>query len=260
MWELDYKESWALKNWCFWTVVLGKTLESPLDCKEIQPVHPKGNQSWIFIGRTDAKAENSNTLATWYKELTHWKKPWCWERLKAGGEGDNRGWDGYRLNRHEFEQAPGVGDGQGGLACCKSMGSQRVGHDWVTELNWTNVNFLVLILAGWLCKTVGNSGGWGHSAGTYCPIFIFSCKNLNLFKKKRWIKNWIEEVLYKWTFIYFKDLFLIWTILKVFIEVVTILLLFHVLVFGPKECKTLVLPPGIKPTSHVLDRGWSLNN
>ena len=122
MWELDYKESWALKNWCFWTVVLGKTLESPLDCKEIQPVHPKGNQSWIFIGRTDAKAENSNTLATGYKELTHWKKPWCWERLKAGGEGDNRGWDGYRLNRHEFEQALGVGDGQGVLVCCGSRG------------------------------------------------------------------------------------------------------------------------------------------
>ena len=158
------------------------------------------------------------------------------------------------------EQTPWDCKRQRSLVCCKSMGSQRVGHDWVTELNWTNVNFLVLILAGWLCKTVGNSGGWGHSAGTYCPIFIFSCKNLNLFKKKRWIKNWIEEVLYKWTFIYFKDLFLIWTILKVFIEVVTILLLFHVLVFGPKECKTLVLPPGIKPTSHVLDRGWSLNN
>ena len=70
MWELDYKESWVLKNWCFWTVVLEKTLESPLDCKEIQPVHPKGNQSWIFIGRTEAEAEN-NTLATWWEELIH---------------------------------------------------------------------------------------------------------------------------------------------------------------------------------------------
>ena len=94
MWELDYKESWAPTNWCFWTVVLEEALESPLDCKEIQPVHPKGNQSWIYIGRTDAEA-NSNIVATWCEELTHLKRPWCWERLKAGGEGDNRGWDGW---------------------------------------------------------------------------------------------------------------------------------------------------------------------
>ena len=87
-------KNWALKNWCFWTVVLEKTLESPLDCQKIQPVHPKGNQSWIFIGRTDVEAENSNTLATWCEELTPWKRPWCWERLKAEGEGGNRRWDG----------------------------------------------------------------------------------------------------------------------------------------------------------------------
>ena len=95
MWELDYKESWALKNWCFWTVVLEKTLGSPLDSKKIQPVHPKGNQSWISIGRIDAEAWNSNTLATWYEELTHLRRPWCWERLRAGGQGDDRGWDGW---------------------------------------------------------------------------------------------------------------------------------------------------------------------
>ena len=96
MWELDYKESWVPKNWCFWTVALEKTLKSLLDCKEIQPVHPKGNQSWIFIGRTDAEAErNSNTLATWCRELTHLKRPWCWERLRAGGKGKDRGCDGW---------------------------------------------------------------------------------------------------------------------------------------------------------------------
>ena len=92
MWELDYRESWVPKNWCFWTVVLEKVPESPLDCKEIQPVHPKGNQSWTFIGRTDAEAE---TPILWLsEELTHLKRPWCWERLKAGGEGDDRKWDG----------------------------------------------------------------------------------------------------------------------------------------------------------------------
>ena len=102
MWDLDYKESWALKNWCFWTVVLEKTLESPLDCKEIQPFHPKGNQSWIFIGRTDAEVEIPIAVATWYKELTHFKGPWCWERLKVGGEGDDRGWDGWMTSRTQY--------------------------------------------------------------------------------------------------------------------------------------------------------------
>ena len=91
MWELDYKESWVLKNWCFWTVVL-KTLEGPLDCKEIQPVHPKGNQSWKFTGRLTLKLKG-NPLATWCEELTHLKRPWCWERVKVGGEGDHRGLD-----------------------------------------------------------------------------------------------------------------------------------------------------------------------
>ena len=89
-----HKESWALKNWCFWTVVLEKILESSLDYKEIQPVHPTENQSWMFIGRTEAEAE-FNTSAVWCEELTHLKRPWCWERLKAGGEGDDRGWDGW---------------------------------------------------------------------------------------------------------------------------------------------------------------------
>ena len=94
MWDLDYKESWALKNWCFWTVVLEKTLESPLDCKEIQPVHPKGDQSWVFIVRTGFEAE---TPILWPPDAKSWLiwRPWCWERWRAEGEGDNRGWDGW---------------------------------------------------------------------------------------------------------------------------------------------------------------------
>ena len=94
MWELDYKESWALKNWWFWTVVLEKTLESPLDCKEIQPVHPKGNQSWVFFGRTDAEAETPILRPPDTKNW-HWERLWCWETLKARREGENRGWDGW---------------------------------------------------------------------------------------------------------------------------------------------------------------------
>ena len=93
MWELDCEESWAPNNWRFWTVVLEKTLESPLDCKEIQPVHPKGDQAWVFFGRTDVEAETPMLWHSWCKELTHWKRPWSWERLKTGGEGDDRGWD-----------------------------------------------------------------------------------------------------------------------------------------------------------------------
>ena len=138
MWELDHKESWVPKNWCFWTVVLEKTLESPLDCKEIQRVHPKGNQSWIFIGRTAAEAETPNTLATWCKELTHLKRHWCWERLKTGGEGEDRGWDDWIASLTQWTWVwvssrswwwtgrPGV---------LQSMGLQRVGHDWATELS-----------------------------------------------------------------------------------------------------------------------------
>ena len=99
MWELDYKKSWVLKDWCFWTVVLEKTLKSPLDCMVIQPVNPKGNQSWMFFGDW-CWSRNSNTLATLCK-LINWKRPWYWERLKVGGEGDDRGWDGWM--RHEFE-------------------------------------------------------------------------------------------------------------------------------------------------------------
>ena len=138
VWELDYKESWAPKNWCFWTVVLEKTLESPLDCKDMKPVNPKENQSWIFVLKDWCWSWHSNTLTTWCEELTHLKRPWYWQRLKAG-VGDNRGWDGWMASLTqwpEFEQAPWVGDGQGSLVCCKSMGSQRVRDEWVTELNW----------------------------------------------------------------------------------------------------------------------------
>ena len=128
MWELDYKESWALKNGCFWTLVLEKTLESPLDCKEIQPVHPKGNQSWIFIGRTDAEAE---TPILWPPDRKVWLigkdpdagKDWRREE-KRTTEDEMVGWH-HRLNGHGFEQAPGVIDGQGCLACCSSWGHKE---------------------------------------------------------------------------------------------------------------------------------------
>ena len=106
MWELDCEESWALKNWCFWTVVLGETLESPLDCKEIQPVHLKGNQSWIFIGRTDVEAETPILWPLDAKNWLIWKDPnagkdWSWEE-KGMTEDEMAGWH-HRLNGREFE-------------------------------------------------------------------------------------------------------------------------------------------------------------
>ena len=142
VWELNCEEGWAPKNWCFWTVVLEKTLESPLDCKELQPVHSEGDQPWGFFGRNDAKAE---TPVLWppHAELTHWKRLWCWEGLGAGGEGDDRGWDGWMASLTGWTWV-WVNSGSwwwtGRPGILQFMGSQRVGHDWATELNWTELN------------------------------------------------------------------------------------------------------------------------
>ena len=128
MWKLDCKESWVPKNCCFWTVVLEKTLESLLDCKEIQPVHPKGNQSWIFNGRTDAEAETPILWPPDAKNWLIWKDPDAgkdWRQEEKGTTEDEVvGWH-HRLNGHEFEWTPGVGDGQGGLVSCSPWGHKE---------------------------------------------------------------------------------------------------------------------------------------
>ena len=125
MWELDHKESWVPKNWCFWTVGLKKTLESPLDCKEIQLVHPKGNQSWIFIGRTDAKGEAPILWPADAKSRLIRKDPDAgkdWRQEEKGmTEDEIVGWHHW-LNGHEFEQTLGDGEGQGSLMCCSPLG------------------------------------------------------------------------------------------------------------------------------------------
>ena len=144
MWELDYKESWELKNWCFWTVLLKKTLESPLDSREIQPVHPKGNQSWIFLDRTDAEAESPILWPPDVKSWLIWKDPDAgkdWRQEDKGTtEDEMAGWHHW-LNGHEFEQAQGVGDWQEGLVCCSPWGHKESD---MTEC-WTELKCVVTL-------------------------------------------------------------------------------------------------------------------
>ena len=152
MWELDCEESWALKNWCFWTVVLAKTLESPLDCKEIQPVHSKGDQPWVFFGRNDAKAE---IPVLWPPHAKSWLigkvsdpgRYWGQEK-KGTTEDEMAGWQ-HRLDGHDFEWTLGVGDGQGGLESVAVHGvtkNQTQLSDWI-ELDWLILYYQDTILS-----------------------------------------------------------------------------------------------------------------
>ena len=142
MWKLDCEEGWGPKNWCFWTVVLEKTLESPLDCKEILPVHLKADQSWVFIGVTDVEAE---TPILWSPDAESWliwkdpdvRKDWGQEK-KGMTEDEMVGWHRWH-NGYGFEWTPGVGDGHGGLACCNSWGHKK--SDTTERLNWTELNW-----------------------------------------------------------------------------------------------------------------------
>ena len=140
MWELNHKESWTLKNWCFWTVLLEKAFESPLDCKEIKPVHPKGDRSWVFIGRTDVEAE---APILWPPDAKNWiiGKTLVLGKIEGKRRGHDRGWDGWMasLTRWSWVWASSGNwwwTGKPGMLI--SMGLQRVGHDWATELtDWS---------------------------------------------------------------------------------------------------------------------------
>ena len=143
------EESWMPKNWCFWTVVLEKTLESPLDFKEIQLVHSEGDQPWVFFGRNDAKGEVASTLATSYEELTHWKRLWCWEGLGAGGEGDDRGRDGWMASLTRWKWVWGNSGSwwwTGRPGVLRFMGSRRVRHYWAIELNWLTIELKIVTI------------------------------------------------------------------------------------------------------------------
>ena len=145
MWELDCEESWVPKNWCFWTTALAKTHDSPLDCKDIQPFHSKGDQSWVFFGGNDAKDE---TPVLWPPQVNSWligkdsdAGRDCGQEEKGTTEDEIAGWH-HRLYGHESEWTPGAGDGQGALVSCNSWGHKESDMtEWLnwTELNWTDV-------------------------------------------------------------------------------------------------------------------------
>ena len=147
MWKPDHEEGWVPKNWGFLTVVLEKTVENPLDSRWVKPVNPKGNQPWIFTARNGylRSSWSSYTSATWSKELTHWKGPWCWQRLGTLGEGDDRGWDGWhhQLDGHEFQQAlVTVKDREAWNAAAYDAEKSQ------TQLSdWTKQRFVVTFLA-----------------------------------------------------------------------------------------------------------------
>ena len=145
MWELDNKESWAPKNWCFWTVVVEKTLESPLGCKEIQPVHPKGNQSWIFIGRTDAEAATPILWPPDVKSWLIWKAPDAGKDWGEGEEGDNRGWDGWMASPIQWtwvwvDSRSWWWTGRPGVPGVQGIAKSRT---WLSD--WTELNFAFMI-------------------------------------------------------------------------------------------------------------------
>ena len=167
MWHLDYKESWAPKNWCFWTVVLEKTLESPLDCKKIQPVHPKGNQSWIFIGRTDVEAE---TPILWPPDAKNWL---IWKDPDVGkGEGEDRGWDGWMASPTQWTWV-WVNSGSwwwtGRPGVLQSMGSQRVGHNRATVLNLFIALHRYCFKKNWRFVALLN---WHYFSNSFCLFCV----------------------------------------------------------------------------------------
>ena len=186
MWELDHKVGWLLKNWCFQIVVLEKTLGSPLECKEIKPVNPKGNQLWIFIGRTDAETE---APILWPPDVKSWLigkdlnegKDWGQEE-KGMTEDEMVRWP-HRLNGHEFEWTLGVGDRQGGLVCCGPWGHKE--SDMTEWLNWTELKAKILenceIIS--LCLTLSPSLHWAAQEYALYPIWICNYPPFLVFSK-----------------------------------------------------------------------------
>ena len=187
MWELDYKESWAQKNWCFWTMVLEKALESPLDYKEIQPIHPKGDQSWVFIGRTDAEAETPILWPPDAKSWLIWKDPDVgkdWGQEEQGVTEDKMVRWPHWLNRHVFRWTLGVGDGQGGLAWYSSWGHKE--SDRTERLNWTELNLMNWFWKFFKSKCLRGLSRWLSVTYRILPLSMWEMKEL-------WVRSLGQE-------------------------------------------------------------------
>ena len=181
MWELDNKKGWVLKSWCLHTVVLQKTLESPLDSKEIKPGNPKGNQSWIFIGRTDAEADILWWRAKLCKEPIHWQTPWYWERLKAQGKGDERGWDGWMASPTQWMWV--------WTNCWRWLKTGKPGmlqSMWLQSQTWLNNNSnLTTVRMAIIKKSTNNMLEWMWRKGIH-PRYWCEYKLVKLLWKTLW--------------------------------------------------------------------------
>ena len=194
MWELDYKESWTLRNWCYWTDLLEKTLESPLDCKETQPVNPKGNNSWIFTGglMLKLKLQHFDHLM---RRADSFEKILMLKRLKVEGEGDNRGWGGWMASLTLWTWVWASSGSWWWIVksgVLQSMVSQRVGHDWVTGLNWTVVLSCSVVLWDALWR-----GLHSENQGRTFSQQLSRKKNLSPASMKVWIISTIPGVSFK---------------------------------------------------------------
>ena len=208
MWELEYKESWVPKSWCFWTVVLARTLESSMDCKEIQSVHPKGNQPWIFIGMTGAEAE---VPILWPPDAKSWLirkdpdagKDWRWEE-KGTAEDNMVGWHHW-FNGHEFEQTPEDCEGQGSLACCSLWGRKE--SDMTEWLNNNNNDSSIFKLEGNLQAAFHNGGTnfHSHQQCTRVPISAHPCRHLLSFDNRH--SNGCEVIFHCESDLHFQTVF-----------------------------------------------------
>ena len=196
MWELDCEESWALKNWCFWTVVLEKTLKSPLYCKKIQPVHPKGDQPWVFFGRTDAKAE---TPVLWLPHAKSWLIGKDSDAGRDWGQEEKRttedGWDGWMASLTQWTWVwvdSRIGDGQGSLACCNSWGRKE--SDMTERLNWTELNSLVVLPTFFnLSLNLAISSSWSEPQSVPGPVFADYIQLIHLWLQRKqsiWFWYW----------------------------------------------------------------------
>ena len=204
MWELDYKKSWAQKNWWLLNCGLGEDSWESLGLQG-DPTSPSWRRSVLGVHWKDwCWSWHSNTLDTWCKELTHWKRPWCWERLKARGEGDSIGWDGWMASLTQWTWVSRNWGWTGRPGVLQSMGLKRVGHDWATELNWIVLSDLMHVLYHMQCLKQLKSSILCHQFATtwlfvvslllYVSVYVFNRLYAFIFSNHKitWVDTYRE--------------------------------------------------------------------